>query len=283
MKPLNGLRILPVQKLLLALAVATSILGFASVTVPAQGAQQTQVSSPGTAGGEIIPLSEDDRNTVDSYLGKGVVGNAVPAVPVIDDVDNIYGLGAGTWTEKLTGGDDIGKSLTRSLAPKKGTGPSGKWRATVGDNLVLFVTKTDAGDIVVPGDIEHDHGVLTRYTPPEPVITKGMKPGQSRKLDIDVKVYDATNPDHLSHSGNLALIYTYAGAYKVTVPAGTFDALLITWQYKGSVGPASVDDKVYRFFAPGIGPVARIELKHISAFLVYNDDEKVGMVLTAHE
>ena len=85
------------------------------------------------------------------------------------------------------------------------------------------------------------------------------------------------------HSGNLELTYTYVGAYRITVPAGTFDASLFKWHYKGKVGPASIDDAIYRFFAPGVGPVARIELKHISAFIIYSDNEKRGTVLTAHE
>lgn len=282
MKPLNGFPLILVKKLSLALAVAGCIVGFASVTVPAQGAQETQESSSGPAGGKIVPLSQDDRNTIDSYLGKGVVGNAV-AAPVIDDADNIYGLRAGTWTETITSGEHSGKSLIRSLGPSKGTGSSGSWRVTVGDNLVVFVTKTDDGDIVAVGDIEHDHGVLTRYTPAEPIIGQGMKPGDSRKVDINVKVYDAKGPEHLAHSGNLELTYTYVGAYEVTVPAGTFDALLFKWHYEGKVGPASIGDAIYRFFASGVGPVARVELKHISAFLIYSDNEKWGAVLAAHE
>jgi hypothetical protein len=67
------------------------------------------------------------------------------------------------------------------------------------------------------------------------------------------------------------------------VPAGQYDALLFKRHYKGKVGPAKVDDAVYRFFVPGVGPVAFIEFKHISAALIYRDTEKYGIVLTAHK
>jgi hypothetical protein len=270
------------QKMIFGVAVAACITGFASVSARAQDAPKKQDSSARPSGGKTIPLSQDDRKAVESYLGKGVVGKAV-AAPVIDHVGNIYGLRAGTWTAKITSGKHSGKSMTWSLGPSQGAGSSGSWRGTVGDSQVIFLSKTDDGHIVAVSDIEHAHGVFTRFTPPEPRVEKGMKPGDSRKLNIDIKVFDAKNHKHLEHSGNLDLTYTYVGAYKITVPAGTFDALLFKWHYKGKVGPASIDDAIYRFFAPGVGPVAFIEFKHISAMLVYSDTEKWGAVLTDHK
>ena len=282
MKSFNIKAINMLQKLALGLTVAACIGGFASVARDAQSAQETQESSARLAEGKIIPLSENNRKGIESYLGKGVVGKAV-AAPVIDDVDNIYGLRAGTWTGKITSGKKSGKTITWSLGPSRGAGSSGSWRGVLGESQVIFLTKTDAGDIVAVSDIENEHGVFTRYTPPEPEVVKGMTPGDSRKLNIDVKVYDAKNPKHLEHSGNLDLTYTYVGAYEITVPAGTFDALLFKWHYKGKVGPAKIDDAIYRFYAPGIGPVARVESKHISAMLIYHDNEKWGAVLTDHK
>ena len=36
-------------------------------------------------------------------------------------------------------------------------------------------------------------------------------------------------------------------AYKVTVPAGSFDAALIRWDHKGSGGPADIKETLYGF------------------------------------
>jgi hypothetical protein len=65
------------------------------------------------------------------------------------------------------------------------------------------------------------------------------------------------------------------------VPAGTYPAALIEWQYNGQVGPASVTDVEYLLFADGVGPVAAIDKQDVSAFLVYNNSTKFGKVLTA--
>ena len=85
----------------------------------------------------------------------------------------------------------------------------------------------------------------------------------------------------MTHTGSLALTVSYLGRYQVTVPAGTYPAALIKWQYNGQVGPATVSDVEYRFFADGVGPVAVIDKQSVSAFLVYNNNTKFGKVLSA--
>ena len=96
---------------------------------------------------------------------------------------------------------------------------------------------------------------------------------------MQVNVYDISDPSTVTHTGSLTLTVTYLGRYQVTVPAGTYPAALIKWQYNGQVGPATVSDVEYRFFADGVGPVAAIDKQSVSAFLVYNKDTKFGKVL----
>ncbi len=100
-------------------------------------------------------------------------------------------------------------------------------------------------------------------------------------MTVGVKVYDLGDPGDLTHQGSLDVIYSYVGAYKVTVPAGTYDAALIKWSYNGSVGPANVEDTQYRFLAEEVGIVAAVEKKDITAMLVYNDNSKYGKVLVS--
>jgi hypothetical protein len=93
-----------------------------------------------------------------------------------------------------------------------------------------------------------------------------------------VAVYDLSDLRTASHSGSLDVTYTYVGTYRVTVPAGTYDAL-IKWDYEGKVGPATISDSQYRFLAPGAGMVAMIQIRSISALLIYNDHTKKGKLL----
>jgi hypothetical protein len=65
----------------------------------------------------------------------------------------------------------------------------------------------------------------------------------------------------------------------VTVPAGSYDAALVRWDYSGKIGPATIKDSQYRFVAPGAGMVAMIQIRSITAMLIYNDHTKRGKLL----
>jgi hypothetical protein len=92
-------------------------------------------------------------------------------------------------------------------------------------------------------------------------------------------VADLSDPDVQTHSGSLDIQYTYLGAYRLQVPAGTFDAVLIKTTLTGKVGPANIQDTIYRFYAKTVGPVAVVETDDISALFVYHERTRTGKVL----
>jgi hypothetical protein len=112
-------------------------------------------------------------------------------------------------------------------------------------------------------------------------MLNGLTPGEERNINLGVQVFALSDPSDLTHQGNLNVNYRYMGAYKVNVPAGSFDAVLIKWTFNGNVGPATVNDTQYRFFAPDAGIVAGIEQLDVSALFVYNRHNKVARVLVA--
>jgi hypothetical protein len=241
------------------------------VTAAAQGEDKA---------GKVIPLPGDDRAMLEKCLGKGVIGKPVAAVP-IDDPAAYFGLRPGFWQGKKSGGAIKGDTGRFEVArPEDDSDPT--WRATRG-NSVWYIQQTDAGDVEVTATIDHDQGVISKFSPSEPRVIKGIKPGESATRNLEVKVYDLKDPEDVSHKGKLKLTYTYVGAYEVKTPAGTFEAALFRWHFKGKVGPANVEDKVYRLFSKGVGPVAFVETKNISAMLVYSDKTKIGFVLQDYE
>ncbi len=71
------------------------------------------------------------------------------------------------------------------------------------------------------------------------------------------------------------------GTYRVTVPAGTYEAILVRLNYGGKVGPAHTDDTAYYFFAPRVGVVAMIAQEDVEAFWVIHFDSKAGKLLAS--
>ncbi|MGH6644843.1 MAG: hypothetical protein ACRED3_19330, partial [Bradyrhizobium sp.] len=224
------------------------------------------------------PLPSDDRAQIEKYLGKGVVGDPVAAAPLmtLDKYLSPQGT-ASSYQVK----DSDGKTRTEKHEGEQTTDPmfAPGWRYSAESVGAIFLQKTPEGGAIIAGEQDFDEKVLSRFTPGNPLIIAGLAPGQSQKVTVKVAVSDLSDPTDVNHKGTLNITYTYIGAYKVTVPAGSYDAVLIKWQYEGSVGPADVEETEYRFIAPGAGMVAMVESKHITAMLIYSDKTKLGKLL----
>ena len=224
--------------------------------------------------GAVVPLPAAMAAAAQQYL-PGVVGEPVPAF-TIDP--GLASLAAGTRTYQIVSGPNAGKTETHVIKalPRDATGT--EWRYTI-DERTVFLRSVPGESLGIASEEDSDQGVLTRYSPPEPLLIAGMNAGDTREMKINVKVYDLDDPADVEHKGTLDLTLTYVGAYKVTVPAGTFDAALLRWEYKGKVGPATIEDIQARFVAPNVGVVAMAAKRDIAAMLVYNDHSKIGKVL----
>lgn len=224
--------------------------------------------------GAVVPLPVDLRAAADKYL-PGVIGEPVAGF-TLDP--SLASLNPGTRTYQIVSGPDAGKTEQHAIVaiPRDSTGED--WRYTFGDR-VLFLHATSGQSLAVVTEQDTRQGVMTKYSPGEPMLIAGMNPGDSRTMQVKVAVYDLNDPSNLEHSGSLDLTITYVGAYKVTVPAGTYDAAALLWNFKGKVGPATIDDTQARLVAADVGMVAAAEKRDVAAMLLYNDNSKVGKVL----
>ncbi|BBL76166.1 hypothetical protein [Methylomagnum ishizawai] len=230
------------------------------------------------AAGPAIPLPAEDRAAIEQYLGKGVVGEPVPAPAVVDTVDYLAAR-PGSRGFRMVAGPGQGKTELHKLTQLKQQGGDTTWEYDVGGRMIGFVTGKANGDFVVNGVTDIEAAAITRYSPPEPFMLQGLAPGDVRRERLSLKVFDLGNPQEQTHEGYMDVDYRYVGAYKVKVPAGSFEAVLVKWTFKGKVGPASIDDTQYRFFAPRVGMVAAVEQLDVSAMLVYNRHKKTAKVL----
>ena len=228
--------------------------------------------------GNVVPLPAADRAQLDKYLGAGVVGDPI-ASPALMTAESYLPAKGVTLTYRVIEQDEPARTETHKVEdtvdPKFAPG----WRYVADPMGVMYFQASSDGGAVIAGDEDRENEVLSRFTPGEPLMIVGLKPGESRKVAVKVRVSDLSKPDKITHKGSLAITYTYIGAYKVKVPAGSFDAVLIKWEFRGSVGPADVEQTDYRFIAPHAGMVAMVQSRHISAMLIYNDKSKLGKLL----
>ena len=239
-----------------------------------------QALAADSTAGRAMELPAADRAAIEQFLGKGVVGAAVAGNPIAD-VSKAFPFSDATWTVRLVSGEHKGETRkeTFTVSKRDKAGATGQYSA--GPKDTKFLHRSADGSIGLVSEQDQVEGVITRYAPPEPMLVSGFKPGDSRKSTIAVKVYDLSDPKEVSHSGSLNVTYSYLGAYKVTVPAGTYDAALLKWDYEGKIGPASINDVQYRLVADGVGMVASIDKLSVHAMLIYNKNTKMGKVLVS--
>lgn len=230
------------------------------------------------AAGPIIPLPDTDRAQLDRLLGKGIIGEALPSPP-------LGGMGAyfppkgRVMSLRVVTSDKKATTETHTIEDTTEAAFEPGWHYTIKGITELYFQRDPDGNVVTVAEKDLDQGVLSRFTPGDPLIMPGLKPGQSIKSSHKVEVFDLSNLKKVSHSGSLDVTYTYVGTYRVTVPSGTYDAALIRWDYSGEVGPATIQDSQYRLLANGAGEVAMIQIRSISALLIYSDHTKRGKLL----
>ena len=232
------------------------------------------VAAAGTSQAGATGLSEEDSSAIGRLLGEGVLGPALPADPIGEKAPLIP-LVPATRIFRLSSGPDAGTTETDILRASEQEGSDATWQYAAGRRSVYNLRSTGDGSIVMPSEQDLVLGVLTRYDPPQPLIIRGMRPGEQRMLSIAVKVSNLDDPVTVAQSGLLSVSYAYVGRYRVTVPAGTYPAALIKWQYHGEVGLAGFKGSQYWFFGDGLGPIAVIDQQHISALLFYKKDTRL--------
>jgi hypothetical protein len=224
--------------------------------------------------GAVVPLPAQMQAAAQTYL-PGVVGDPVPSFTIDPGLAK---LSPGSRVYQVVSGPNAGNTEQHEIAKMPGEGKGGQWRYSIGNRSVIL-HEVSGESLSIISENDANQGVVTRYSPPQPLLLAGMNAGDSKQMTMKVNVYDLSDPTDLEHEGQLDVTLTYVGAYKVTVPAGTYDAALLRWHFKGEIGPASVEDIQARFLVPGVGMVAAAEKRDIAAFLIYNDNTKVGKVL----
>jgi hypothetical protein len=253
-----------VRRLALAVVVLSVL---AAPAVPRAGAADA-----------VVPLPSAVKAALDKYLGAGVVGGPVAAGPLLSAEEYLPPKGTVMTYRVIEKGEDPRTEthkVENTVDPQFAPG----WHYVAGPMSALYLQESSDGSAAIVGEEDRDNEVLSRFTPGEPLMIAGLKPGESRKVAVAVEVADLSSPKTITHRGALEVTYTYIGAYAVTVPAGSFDAALIRWTYRGKVGPADIEQTDYRFIAAHAGMVAMVQNRQVSAMVFYNDKRKLGKLL----
>jgi len=230
------------------------------------------------AQGVVLQLSPQDQQNITAQLGPGVVGAALPSQPITDPYV-YFPLQYKTQQFQVVAGPHAGTVQTLGLWQARRPGGRKAWRFQLTPSLAGFMRESQEGDIIMAALTDSGEGVVVVTTPANPFVPKGIQPGETRTYAQQVSVNYLDDPSDQKYSGTINGTYTYLGTYQVTVPAGTFPAVLFRVNCEGKVGPAHTQNTGYNFFAPGVGMVAMILEEDVTAFWLFNIDSTTGKVL----
>ncbi len=252
------------------LAAVTVVVGSASGISPAK--VSGQVASPTVEGTDLFQV-----------LGDGVVGSPEESARTLGDFATLARWETGEWRYRMTSGARRGQTEVESLAPIGATARGETWKRTIGRESTLYLREIADGSLVVPSQITHPHRALVYFEPPLSYLMAGMEPGESRVFDGRMDVYSASNPALKWYTGKIRATTVHAGVYRITAPAGVFQATLIKTEYHIDIlAVVSVRDTLYSFYAEGFGKVAEAEHRRIVAMGLFASDTKSGKVLVSY-
>jgi len=223
--------------------------------------------------------SESSASEVLGVLGDGVVGDSQPARP-LGDPATLARWERGEWKYRITAGPRRGKTESETLSPIAGSTSRGEtWARTIGQDYTLHLSRAADGSLFMASEIAQIYNVLVLFEPPLSYLIAGLSPGERRLFDGAMEIYASRKQSNKLYSGRIQAVTVYDGVYRITVPAGTFNAVLIRTDYQIDVlALVSVKDTLYTFYAEGVGKVAEAEHRRISAKL-FTTDTKTGRVL----
>ena len=180
-----------------------------------------------------------------------------------------------------TGEHQMAIEFSPTVRRKGGVVPprDGAWSMNLPNGTTKYLNSTEKKGIEAPTAVSVSNGFVIKLDPPEPLVLEGFEVSKPSKNEIKVGIYDLHDSTDESYSGQVSCTWTDLGLWKVKVPMGTYDTRLVRVEYKGSIGPASINAKKYMFLAKGLGPVAFTDMRDISAFLFFNDDTQQSGVL----
>lgn len=236
------------------------------------------LSGSARAQGVVLQLPPQDQQNITAQLGPGVVGAALPSQPITDP-SLYFPLQYKVQNFQVVAGPHAGTVQKLGLWQARRPGGRKAWRFQLTPTLAGFMRESQEGDIIMAAITDSGEGVVVVTTPANPFVPKGMQPGETRNYSQQISVNYLDDPSDQRYSGTINGTYTYVGTYQVTVPAGTFPAVLFRVNCEGKVGPAHTHNTGYNLFAPGVGMVAMILEEDVTAFWLFNIDSTTGKVL----
>jgi len=153
-----------------------------------------------------------------------------------------------------------------------------KWYRKIEDTITEEWRTDGNGNVLLTAKIAKVHGYRVELETPI-ILPSTMPIGYSWDLQSKLNAYKLDEPSTVSHDGLLNVRGKYLGAFKIKTPIGDIPAILFSEQIDFKLGLIDVKSTRYRFYSRGIGKVAEVEGRKVTAFYFYRDKSQYTKII----
>ncbi len=187
----------------------------------------------------------------DKDLGYVLV-SVSPAAGTITPAD-MYPLRDGTWSWRVTSGDDSGRWVERRR--EETDLYDATWLETQDGARREYWSRDDEGNLVMTAVVEPRDQAISFFDPPMVIAYNMLGPGESRQQQVKMRVMDLRRPERMKDQGLATRTVEYVDDRLIRTPLGTMPAKRVEISFRADLGLARAENATTLLIYPTFGIV----------------------------
>ena len=187
----------------------------------------------------------------DKDLGYVLV-SVSPAAGTITPAD-MYPLRDGTWSWRVTSGDDSGRWVERRR--EETDLYDATWLETHDGARREYWSRDYEGNLVMTAVVEPRDQAISFFDPPMVIAYNMLGPGESRQQQVKMRVMDLRRPERMKDQGLATRTVEYVDDRLIRTPLGTMPARRVEISFQADLGLARATNATTLLIYPTFGIV----------------------------
>ncbi len=187
----------------------------------------------------------------DKDLGYVLV-SVSPASGTIAPAD-MYPLRDGTWSWRITAGDDAGRWIERRR--EETDLYDATWVEIQDGHRREYWSRDDEGNLVMTAVAEPGDQALSFFDPPMVIAYNMLSPGESRQQQVKMRVMNLRRPERMKEQGLATRTVEYVDDRLIRTPLGTMPAKRVEISFRADLGLARAENATTLLIYPTFGIV----------------------------
>ena len=166
---------------------------------------------------------------------------------------DLYQLRDGTWSWRVTAGDDAGRWIERRREETELYDAT--WLETQDGQRREYWSRDDEGNLVMTAVAEPRDQAISFFDPPMVVAYNTLGPGESRQQQVKMRVMDLRRPERMKQQGLATRTVEYVDDRLIRTPLGTMPVKRMEISFRADLGVARAENSTTLLVYPTFGIV----------------------------